>query len=103
MKKEIKYAAVFYYEHHYAKKGVYQVVVRFPDLLEVGLPAFTGGDSLEDAIAMAKEVLEMIVEYAEEDGILLPDPSPLDKIQIDPGFSSTSLFRILVEHVSIYL
>lgn len=103
MKKEIKQTAVFYYEHHYAKKGVYQVVVRFPALMELGLPAFTAGNSLKDAIKAAKEVLEMVVEFAEEDGITLPNPIPLEKMALDRGFRSTSPFRISVEHVSIYM
>ncbi|WP_252504453.1 type II toxin-antitoxin system HicB family antitoxin [Sporosarcina sp. Marseille-Q4943] len=104
MKKEFKQTAVFYYEHHYAKKGDYQIHVRFPDLLALGLPAFTVGNSLEDAIEAAKEILEMMVECAEEDGIVLPDPTPIEMIQIDRGFDlDAPPFRILVEHVSIYL
>ena len=104
MKKEIKQTAVFYYEHHPKKKGVFQIHVQFPDLLALGLPAFTVGNSLEDAIGAAKEILEMIVEFAEDEGIELPDPTPLEKLQIDRGFDlAAQPFRIIVEHVSIYL
>ncbi|WP_262176475.1 type II toxin-antitoxin system HicB family antitoxin [Saccharococcus sp. Marseille-Q5394] len=104
MLQEIKHTAVFYYEHHYEKKGVYQVVVRFPDLLEIGYPGFTSGDTLEEAIENARDVLAVLVEFAEEDGIALPDPTPIEKIQIDRNFNlEAKPFRIIVDQVTIYL
>ncbi len=80
----VKYAAaVLYYEQ--PKEGVLQIHVRFPDLLSVGLSAFTVGNSREDAIAAAEDLLADLQEFAAEDGITFPNPTPLEKLSIDRG------------------
>lgn len=102
MKNEIKYAATMHYEWHPTREGVYAIHVRFPDLLKIGLPAFTVGNDPEDAVAAAKEVLEMMVEYAAEIGSDLPEPTPLEKINVDRGLeNSGEPFRIEIDYIAL--
>ena len=100
----MKYAAIMYYEWHPTKRGVYQIHVRFPDLLKVGLPAFTGGNDPEDAIIAAKEILEMMSEFAAEKGMQLPDPTPLEKLNIDREIDNPRIsepFKIMIQYIAI--
>jgi predicted RNase H-like HicB family nuclease len=89
----LKYPAVFYYEQQ-------QIQVRFNDLIKSGLPAYTVGNDPDDALAAAKDILVLIADYAAEKGIKLPEPSPMDKLEIDRGYETDSLFKIVVEHIS---
>ncbi|PAQ13585.1 hypothetical protein CD798_14345 [Bacillaceae bacterium SAOS 7] len=43
---------------------------------------FTYGDNEKDARKSAKEILEMMVEFAAEKSITLPEPTPIDQIDI---------------------
>lgn len=54
--------------------------VTFPDLPG----CITEGDTLEEALRMAKEALELHIYGMEEDGDDIPQPTPPEKIQ-DPG------------------
>ena len=98
----IKYAATMYYEWHPTKKDVYAIHVCFPDFLAVGMPASTVGNDPEDAIVAATEILEMMVDYAAEKEIALPEPMPIEKLSIDRDFPNLSEpFRIVVEYISL--
>jgi predicted RNase H-like HicB family nuclease len=54
--------------------------VSFPDFPGV----VTAGKSLDDALAMAHEALAFHVEGMIEDGVAIPEPSPLDAVKADP-------------------
>jgi predicted RNase H-like HicB family nuclease len=97
-----KYTAVFYYEWHPEKEGIYQIAVCFPDLFEIGLPAYTVGNDPDDAVAAAKDVLALVLEHAAEEGIELPNPSLIDKVNIDRGseYTDYSPFRIEIIEVT---
>jgi predicted RNase H-like HicB family nuclease len=95
----LKYPAVMYYEQHPTEVGKYQIHVRFIDLIKSGLPAYTVGNDPEDAHAAAKEILGMMREYAAEMGKQLPEPSPLDALEINRGYETDSLFKIVIEHI----
>ena len=58
---------------HTADEGV---SVRFPDLPG----CLTAGDTAEEAHAAAREALEGFMYVMEQDGDVIPDPSPLDDI-----------------------
>ncbi|WP_110927135.1 hypothetical protein [Bacillus massiliglaciei] len=62
--------------------------------------SYTAGSSRKDAIEAGKEILEMAREEAEERGMILPDTTPLQKIDIrtDEEFSVS---RVIVEYVEI--
>lgn len=104
--KTIKYPAVMVYEWHYSekkrKKGIYQIFVRFPDLLAIGLPAFTVGKNYKDATKAAKEALEMMFEFAAENGMTLPAPTPIDQVDVrqEKHPDIPEPFRIAVEYIS---
>jgi predicted RNase H-like HicB family nuclease len=59
------------------------------DGLEVSLPDvdndFTAADTLEQAIVEAQYVLEDIMCLREKDKDNIPEPTPLDQVQHDPG------------------
>lgn len=98
----VNYTAIFYYEWHPTREGVYAIHVTFPDLMKIGLPASTVGNDPEDAIAAAKEVLEIVLEDAAERGIALPDPTPLEKSSLDRGLEHSGLpFKIELINISI--
>ena len=54
--------------------------VCFPDL-----PAATQGKSIEDAIAMGRDSLELLLYTYEEEGIQAPEPTPISDITVEPG------------------
>lgn len=104
MNHAIKYPATMHYEWHPTKEGVYAIHVSFPDLLAIGLPASTVGNNPEDAMVVAKEVLEMMVNYAAEKGISLPEPTSIEKLSIDREYDDLpEPFRIVVEYISLDL
>lgn len=97
-KQKVTYPAVFYYEADSER-----VHVRFPDLMKLG--GYTDGDDFEDAVLMAEDVLELIVAVAEEKNRTLPQPSRLEKVNIDfwgdddkDGFEYT---KIVIQNVSV--
>ncbi|MDI6600806.1 type II toxin-antitoxin system HicB family antitoxin [Calorimonas adulescens] len=56
-------------------------VITFPDLPG----CITEGDTLEDALAMAKDALELHLYGMEEDGNFIPQPTPPEKIHAPEG------------------
>jgi predicted RNase H-like HicB family nuclease len=100
---KVTYPAVFYYEKH-KYKDEESVLVRFPDLKAIGLPAGTCGTDFEDAKEAAEEILEYMIELAKERGIELPPASPLEKVNLDRGFDLEDVgepFRIELENITI--
>ncbi len=100
----VKYGAVMRYIWHPTKKGIYAIHTYFPDLMAIGLPASTVGNDPADAIVAAKEILEMMVEYAADKGISLPAPTPLYGLSIELEGDNPDLsepFKIVVEYVSL--
>ena len=63
--------------------------VEFPDLLG----CCTEGDSLEEAVLMARDALGLYLYSLEQHGDPIPPASPLDTIRTDPG-SFASLIDI---------
>jgi len=72
MKTKYAYPAIFQKE----ETGYF---VRFPDIH----PCYTQGETLEEAVFMAKDALEGRIEIALEDGEKLPRPSDIDTLQGD--------------------
>jgi len=60
-------------------KGGYTVT--FPDLPG----CITEGDTLEEALYMAKEALELFIYNLEEDNEPIPEPTPPEKIKVPEG------------------
>jgi predicted RNase H-like HicB family nuclease len=60
------------------KKGY---CVTFPDLPG----CITEGDTLEEALYMAKDALELHLYGLEEDGDEIPSPTSPERINVDPG------------------
>jgi len=60
------------------KKGY---CVTFPDLPG----CITAGDTLEEALFMAKDALELHLYGMEEDGDLVPEPTPPEKVEVPEG------------------
>lgn len=67
------YPAIFTQEDN----NQYSVV--FPDVKN----CFTGGDSLIEAMDMAKDALAMMLTDLEDKGIAFPEPSQTEKIETD--------------------
>ena len=72
MKTKYVYPAIF-------KKEENGYFVKFPDIH----PCYTEGPTLEEAVIMAKDVLEGRIEIALEDGETLPEPSDIDALKGD--------------------
>ena len=72
MKTKYTYPAIFRKE----KNGYF---VKFPDIK----PCYTEGATLEEAVEMAKDVLESRIEVALEKGEKLPVPSDIEKLKGD--------------------
>ena len=70
MKTKYAYPAIFNKE----KNGYF---VKFPDIH----PCYTEGATLEEAVIMAKDVLESRIEVALEKGEELPVPSNIEKLK----------------------
>jgi predicted RNase H-like HicB family nuclease len=70
MKTKYAYPAIFEQEDN----GYF---VRFPDIQ----PCYTEGSTLEEAVIMAKDVLESRIEVALERGEALPAPSGIDTLE----------------------
>ena len=72
MKTKYAYPAIFQKE----ETGYF---VNFPDIK----PCYTEGKTLEEAVIMAKDVLESRIEVFLENGELLPVPSNIDSLKGD--------------------
>jgi len=72
MKTKYTYPAIFQKE----ETGYF---VNFPDIK----PCYTEGKTLEEAVIMAKDVLESRIEVFLENGELLPVPSNIDSLEGD--------------------
>ena len=70
MKMKYAYPAIF-------KKEENGYFVMFPDIQ----PCYTEGSTLEEAVFMAKDVLESRIEVALEQGEKLPAPSDIDTLK----------------------
>ncbi|AOV07458.1 hypothetical protein [Sporosarcina ureilytica] len=81
MKKEIKYAAVFYYEMDSMNEGKGRVYIRYPDLERAGIPAVAVSDSRERE-SVARDLLQSAIEFAIVIDKELPNPSPIESINI---------------------
>ncbi|MBD2870786.1 type II toxin-antitoxin system HicB family antitoxin [Paenibacillus arenilitoris] len=57
------------------------IAIMFPDLDE----ALSQAESIEQAMRRAQEVLSMTIESRLEDNEEIPDPTPLDKIELSPS------------------
>jgi predicted RNase H-like HicB family nuclease len=90
---EIKYPAVLYYEGS-------RIHVRFPDLLDSGFPASTGGDTKEEAIEAAKDILVIVQDVARMDSKELPQPSKLEKVNLDRGYDDVDAHYIEILNIS---
>ena len=71
MKTKYAYPAVFKEE----ESGYF---VKFPDIQ----PCYTEGKTLEEAVIMAKDVLESRIEVALENNEALPPPSDIDALDV---------------------
>ncbi len=58
-------------------------IVSFPDLEN----CFTFGESLEDAMDSARDVLELCLYDMEQEGVVIPDASELSAIKLDANES----------------
>lgn len=76
------YPAVFTEEYVTGRGSVFTVV--FPDMLG----CVTEGDSLSDAIEMAREALAGCICSMQQRNEAIPDASPLEAVQFDDGFVS---------------
>lgn len=65
------YPAVFTYEPGQ------EIAVDFPDL-----KCATSGTNDDDAFLSARELLGCVLNGLEEDGVIIPDPTPLSEIEI---------------------
>lgn len=68
------YPAIFAYE-----PGK-EISVYFPDL-----DVATSGQTEDDAIDSACELLECVLEGLDEDGDMIPDPTPINQITVKPN------------------
>jgi predicted RNase H-like HicB family nuclease len=68
--------------------------VSFPDFPGV----ITAGTSLDDARAMAEEVLTLHVEGLAEDGEAIPEPSALDEVMSDPDNRTGAAILVSVKN-----
>ena len=91
MKKEDRYfyPAVFTYEEGR------EIAVTFPDL-----GVATSGTDDDDALLSARELLGCAIYGMEEDGEELPAPTPLSKVELEPG-ESTALVDVYMPTVRL--
>ncbi|MBP2070624.1 type II toxin-antitoxin system HicB family antitoxin [Thermoanaerobacterium butyriciformans] len=72
MKETYIYPAIF----DYASDGI---SVSFPDLPG----CFTCGDNEEEAVRNAKEAMALHISGMEDDGDVIPEPTPISKIKVE--------------------
>ena len=74
MKDKYSYPAVF----HYADDGI---SIEFPDLPG----CFSCANTTDEAMARAKEAMELHLYCLEKDGDPIPEPAPLTSIELQPN------------------
>jgi predicted RNase H-like HicB family nuclease len=67
-------------------------VVSFPDLPG----CYTQGDTLEEALRMAREALELHLYSMEEEGDRIPEPTPPEKVKIPEGAFVAPVFAYMI-------
>lgn len=77
------------------KKHAFGVAV--PDLPG----CFSAGDTLDEAIANAREAVELWLETVIDDGLPVPEPQPLSKHQANPEFAGWIWAVIAVDLASL--
>lgn len=77
------------------KKHAFGVAV--PDLPG----CFSAGDTLDEAIANAREAVEFWLETVIDDGLPVPEPQPLSKHQANPEFAGWIWAVIAVDLASL--
>ena len=77
------------------KKHAFGVAV--PDLPG----CFSAGDTLDEAIANAREAVELWLETVIDDGLPVPEPQPLSKLQANPEFAGWIWAVVAVDLASL--
>ena len=77
------------------KKHAFGVAV--PDLPG----CFSAGDTLDEAIANAREAVELWLETVIDDGLPVPEPQPLSKHQANPEFAGWIWAVVAVDLASL--
>ena len=77
------------------KKHAFGVAV--PDLPG----CFSAGDTLDEAVANAREAVELWLETVIDDGLPVPEPQPLSKHQANPEFAGWIWAVIAVDLASL--
>ena len=77
---------------HKQKNSDYGVTI--PDLPG----CFSAGSTMDEALAMAKEAIELHIEGLIEQGQLVPDPSPIEKHQHNPDYAGGTWVLITAKH-----
>ena len=62
---------------------------------------FSAGDTLDEAITNAREVIELWLETVIDDGLPVPEPKPLSKHQADPAFAGWIWAVVAVDLASL--
>jgi predicted RNase H-like HicB family nuclease len=64
---------------------------------------FSAGTSLDDALAMAREAIELHLEGLIEEGQLIPQPQPIERHRANPAYrtGTWALVRIEPSHLRI--
>jgi predicted RNase H-like HicB family nuclease len=74
------------YEHNYPAIFSYLanglVMVEMPDMEKIGSSGVTSGYSKEEALYMAQDLLGLIISDALMEGGVLPEPTPLEEVQL---------------------
>jgi hypothetical protein len=105
MKREYAYPCVYYYVPHPEKENEQQIYILFPDLIELGTPAWTVAPDESNVIDYAKEnlvnSLEMIIEAG--NGFPTPTKSLMDvPINLGVDIGLVDPFLIKVGFVSVF-
>ena len=48
---------------------------------------FSAGSTVEEALAMAREAIELYIEVLVEDGREIPDASPIERLRTNPDYA----------------
>ena len=62
---------------------------------------FSAGDTLDEAITNAREVIELWLETVIDDGLPVPEPKPLSKHQVNPAFAGWIWAVVAVDLASL--
>lgn len=81
------YPAVFSHD----EEGYY---VHFPDIEN----CFTDGDTLEEAIENANDVLPLMLSTFEDDNDPIPAPTPIDEVAVEKGEFASLVYADTIEY-----